>query len=45
MQYYKWTAPFDGYLTAYTCSDAFEAVLTVLGNGTDADGSPIVVSR
>ncbi|KAL4420513.1 hypothetical protein ABPG75_010169 [Micractinium tetrahymenae] len=40
--YFKWTAPFSGYLTAYTCSDAFQAVLTVLGNGTDADSNPIV---
>ena len=42
VQYFKWTAPYDGDLTVYTCSNVFEASLTVLGNGTDADGLDIV---
>ena len=40
-QFYRWTAPSAGFLTVYTCSDAFESMLTVYGDGVDADGKPI----
>lgn len=43
LQYYKWTAPAAGFATVYACSNKFLASLTVLGNGTDADGNPVVV--
>ena len=39
LQFYKWTAPFAGFLTAYVCSNDFLASLVVLGNGVDADGA------
>jgi len=41
-QYYRWTAPYAGFLTASACSDKFQASLTVYGNGVDADGKKIV---
>ena len=34
---------FDGYLTMSACSDKFITTLSVYGNGTDADGSPVVM--
>lgn len=40
----KWVAPSAGYLNAYACSDVFEASLTIIGNGRDADGKPIKAS-
>ena len=41
MQYHKYTVPFDGTVVILACSDAFQATLTVIGNGEDADGLPI----
>ncbi|PSC72081.1 hypothetical protein C2E20_4611 [Micractinium conductrix] len=43
--FYKWTAPFAGFLTAYVCSNDFLASLVVLGNGVDADGKRIVLGN
>ena len=37
-----WTAPFAGFLTTYACSSSFGASLTVIGDGKDADGAPII---
>ncbi len=42
LQYFKWTAPADGYLTAAACSNLFQVALTVIGNGTDAEGEPVI---
>lgn len=43
LQFLKWVAPSAGFLNAYACSDAFEASLTIIGDGNDADGKPIKV--
>ena len=42
-QYYKYTAAADGYLTAKVCSDVFASSFNIIGNGTAADGSPVVM--
>ena len=41
-QFLRWTAPVDGFVIAYACSDVFQASLNVIGDGKDADGAPIV---
>lgn len=38
----KYTVPFTGVVSIQACSDAFQATLTVVGNGEEEDGTPIV---
>ena len=34
--------PFTGVVSIQACSNAFQATLTVVGNGVEEDGTPIV---
>ena len=42
MQFYKYTASADGFLTVSACSDVYAVGFTIYGNDTDADGLPVI---
>jgi hypothetical protein len=39
----RYTVPYDGTVLVQACSDYFQAALTIIGNGTDAENASLPI--